>query len=63
MAPGIQCQGTWEPRRRGYLEPNEFKAALKELPSGRGLGEEELEHLARYVDFNGQPVADIFVGA
>ncbi|CAK9060507.1 Hypothetical protein SCF082_LOCUS31862, partial [Durusdinium trenchii] len=36
-----------------YLEPKEFKDALRELPSGQHLLDEELEHLANYVDLNG----------
>ena len=44
----------WPP---GDLEPKEFKDALRELPSGQHLLDEELEHLANYVDLNGHWVA------
>ncbi|CAE7334251.1 ppt1, partial [Symbiodinium sp. CCMP2456] len=37
----------------GYLELDELLLALRTLPSCRGLGEEELEAVGKFVDLNG----------
>ena len=45
--------------QRGYLEPHEFTAALRQLPSCRARTEEEMAQLRRFVDLNGDPLRDV----